>query len=142
MLLYFVKICFYQYAPTTYLVRNETLSKLDSCQVYCIIVGMYWRIHNLTKPKSTILKGPKNFFTEIPAQINLFSGANELTALQQSVQQNCYFAHSENLLLAMLGDEDKTVRAKALHNNQKIINAEEGNQEGERDPVQKFYLPS
>ena len=35
----------------------------------------------------------------------------------------------------MFGDEDKTVRAKAVTVIQKITNAEEGNQEGERDPV-------
>ena len=61
----------------------------------------------------------KNFFL-IQAQINLSSSTNELTALQQSVQQNCYFAHSENLLLNMLGIVDKTVRAKAVNIIQKI----------------------
>ena len=57
----------------------------------------------------TTLGGLKNLFTEIQAQINLFSGTNELRAMQL----NCYFAHLKNLLLAMLGDEDKNVRAKA-----------------------------
>ena len=61
------------------------------------------------------LDRPKILITEIQAQINLFSGTNELTALQQSVQQNCYFAHPEILLLAMLGDEDKIVKAKSAH---------------------------
>ena len=85
--------------------------------------------------KSTILDEPKLLFTEIQAQINLFSGTNELKALQQ----NCYFAHPENLLLAMLGDEDKAIRAKAVNVIQKIRNGEEGNQEGERDPVREFH---
>ena len=74
---------------------------------------------------------PKFLFTEIQVQTNLFSGTNELRALQQ----NCYFAHLKNSLLVMFGDEDKTVRAKAVTVIQKITNAEEGNQEGERDPV-------
>ena len=46
------------------------------------IVGLYWKTHILTKYKSTILYGPKILFTEIQAQIKLFSGTNELIALQ------------------------------------------------------------
>ena len=41
----------------------------------------------------------------------------------------------------MLGDEDRTVTRKAVHIIQKIINAEEGNQEGERDPIREFHIP-
>ena len=41
----------------------------------------------------------------------------------------------------MLGDENKTIKAKAVNIIQKIRYAEEGNQEGERDPVRKFHLP-
>ena len=41
----------------------------------------------------------------------------------------------------MLGDEDKTVRAKAFSIMQKIGYADEGNQEGERDPDRKFHPP-
>ena len=40
----------------------------------------------------------------------------------------------------MLGDERKTVRAKAVNIFQKKRYAEEGNHEGERDPVQEFHL--
>ena len=87
--------------------------------------------------QGTILEGPKILFTEIIDQINLFSGTEELRALQQ----NCYFAHLKNLLLAMLGDEDKTVRAKAVNVVQKTRYAEVGNQDGERDPVREFYIP-
>ena len=71
---------------------------------------------------------------------SLFSGINELTTLQQSVQQNCFFVHCENLLLSNLRDEGMTVSAKAVHIIQKIINAEEGIQEAERDPDRKFHL--
>ena len=81
--------------------------------------------------QKTILGGQKIHFTEIQPQINLFSGTHELRALKQ----NCCFAHLENLLLAMQGDEDKTARRKAVNGIQKTRNAEEGNQEGERYPV-------
>ena len=41
----------------------------------------------------------------------------------------------------MLGDEDRTVKRKAVYIIQKIINAEEGNLEGERDPIREFHIP-
>ena len=41
----------------------------------------------------------------------------------------------------MLGDEDKTARAKAANVIQKTRYAEEGNQDGERDPVPEFHQP-
>ena len=40
----------------------------------------------------------------------------------------------------MLGDEDTTIKAKAVNIVQKIRNAEERNQEKEQDPVPKFHL--
>ena len=114
---------------------------LISCQVYCwcTLGNSYFK--NI---QNKILDAPKIVFTEIQALTSLFSGTNELRALQQ----NCNFAHLQNLLLVMLGDfahlqnlllvmlgeEDKTVRAKALIVIQKIRNAEEGNQ-GEQDRV-------
>ena len=53
----------------------------------------------------------------------------------------CYFAYPENLLLAMLGHEDKAVGAKSVNIIKKIRYAEEGNQEWELEPVREFYLP-
>ena len=40
----------------------------------------------------------------------------------------------------MLGDDDKTVRAKVVNVIQKARYAEEGNQEEERDPVWELHL--
>ena len=57
------------------------------------------------------------------------------------MQQNCYFVHLQNLLLALLGYENKTVRAKAVDIIQKIRYAEERNLGGEQDPVREFHLP-
>ena len=45
------------------------------------------------------------------------------------------------LLLARLGDEDKTVGAKAVNIIQKIRIPKDGNQEEEQDPAQKFHQP-
>ena len=44
-------------------------------------------------------------------------------------------------MLAMLRDEDKTVRAKAVNVIQKIRSGKEGNQKRERNPVREFHLP-
>ena len=90
--------------------------------------------------KAQFCEDQKFLFTKIQTEINFFSGTNELTALQQSVQQNCCFVLRENLLLAMLKYEDKFVRAKAVNIIQKIRNTEEGNQEGER--YREFHLPT
>ena len=52
-----------------------------------------------------------------------------------ALQQNSYFALLENSQLALLEDEGKTARAKAV-NVQKIKNVEEENQEG---PIAVYY---
>ena len=124
-------MCF-QYTPTIYLARNQVLTKFDFLpSISLVYIGNTY----FDECKSTILDRPKILFTEIQAQINLFSGTNELRTLQQ----NCYFAHRENLLSAMLGDEDKTIRPKAVNVIQKIRNGENENQEGEQDPVREFH---
>ena len=43
----------------------------------------------------------------------LFSDDSLLPIIHQSIQPNCYFAHPENVLLIMLGDDNKAIRAKA-----------------------------
>ena len=50
----------------------------------------------------------------------LFSDNSLLPIIQQSSQQNCYFAHSENALLTMLGDDNKAIGAKAVNMISKI----------------------
>ena len=83
----------------------KSWQSLISSQVYrpCIFGKIYF---NKTQKHNF---GQTN--AEIQAKIDLFSGTNELRALQQS----CYLAHPENLLLAMLEDEDKILRAKAVN---------------------------
>ena len=50
----------------------------------------------------------------------LFSDISLLSIIQQSIQHNCYFAHPENVLLIMLGDDNKAIRAKAVNMISKI----------------------
>jgi len=53
----------------------------------------------------------------------------------KSVQQNCSFAHPENVLLTMLGDSDKTIRSKAVRIIKKIRRA------NTYSTVRDFHLP-
>ena len=40
--------------------------------------------------------------------------------IQQSIQHNCYFVHPENVLLIILGDDCKAIKAKAANMISKI----------------------
>ena len=57
-----------------------------------------------------------------------------------ALQQNCYFAHPK-IAFGNAGDQDKTVKARAVNSIQKIRNVEKGNQEREPDRVRDFHLP-
>ena len=82
------------------------------------------------------------FFEEICSQRELFEGTNLLSIVLQSVQQNCFFAHPENLLLAMLGDEDVNIRAKAVRMIVKTRHTQEAHEgQSENVIVRKFRLP-
>ena len=50
----------------------------------------------------------------------LFSDDSLLPIIQQSIQHNCYFAHPENVLLIMLGDDNEAIKAKAVKMISKI----------------------
>ena len=45
----------------------------------------------------------------------LFNNDSLFPIIQQCFQQNCYLAHPENVLVTMLGDDDKAIRAKAVN---------------------------
>ena len=74
------------------------------------------------------MDGSKILFEEICSQRELFEGTSLLSFIQQAEQQNCFFVHSENLLLAMLGDEDVNIRAKAIRMNVKIRHTQEAHE--------------
>ena len=64
------------------------------------------------------MDGPKILFEKICFQRGLVEGTSLLSIIQQSVQQNWVFAHPENLILAMLCDEDVNIGAKNDCKNQ------------------------
>lgn len=108
------------------------------------IVGVYWKMHIRVKYENTIMDGPSILFQEVQSQKTLFKDSEELQVLQQSVQQNCYFAHPENVLLAMLGDNEKIVRAKAVKLITKIRRTGSSSTDSSQSPnpsVREFHLP-
>ena len=78
------------------------------------IVGVYWKTHIQVKYQSSAMYGSKILIEEIQAQKLLFVETEELSNTQKSVQQNCFFAHLENLIPTKLNDEDKAIQTKAV----------------------------
>ena len=65
------------------------------------------------KCKPTMQDGSKHVFTIIKL---LRTQPNDVQAVaQKSVQTNAYFAHSSNLFVAMLSDEEESIRRKAIN---------------------------
>ena len=50
----------------------------------------------------------------------LFSDDSLFPIIQKSIQHNCNFAHRESVLLIMLGDDNKAIRAKPANMISKI----------------------
>ena len=50
----------------------------------------------------------------------LFSDDSLLPIIRQSIQHSCFFAHPENVLLIMLGDDNKATRAEAVNMISKV----------------------
>ena len=61
------------------------------------VVGVYWKTHIQVKYKSSVVDGPKILFEVIQEQKLLFGETEELRIMRQSLQQNCFLAHSKNL---------------------------------------------
>ena len=80
-----------------------------ACQIQ-YIVGVYWKTLTQTEYKNTLMDGPKILFQEICCQRELFKDTGLISIMQESVQQSCFFGHPENLLLAMLDDEQRWSR--------------------------------
>ena len=72
----------------------------------------YIKIHPL------IIDGPLNTFRCLQLLKNL--NAEEKKVAKKAVQRNAFFAHSDQLLLAMCADNDETIRQKAVTLIQKV----------------------
>ena len=66
----------------------------------------------------SIIEGPLNTFRRLQLLKNL--NAEEKKVAKKAVQRNAFFAHSDQLLLAMCADNDETIRQKAVTLIQKL----------------------
>lgn len=64
------------------------------------------------KSHSSCQNGAKNFFFLIQLYQKL--DAEDQTIIRPALQNNCYFAHPENILLAAVSDNDKGIRKRAV----------------------------
>lgn len=70
------------------------------------------------KTKSSCIHGAEHVFKQIQLIRYLPSDLKKL--VEAVVQRNSYFAHPENILLTMLGDERKPVRKLAFNRIMKV----------------------
>lgn len=75
------------------------------------IIKMYAPIWFRIKSNSKCFNGDVNFHQIIILSRNLSDSLRSI--VDDVLQRNCYFAHCENVLLAMMKDEDREIRKKA-----------------------------
>ncbi|KAI2809431.1 hypothetical protein BLOT_000580 [Blomia tropicalis] len=115
------------------------------------IMKVYAPSYFSIKQKSNCIYGPKHFFNMVSWSRYLDESLKEV--VDKSLSDNCYFAHPENIILAMLFDESYRVKKKAIMLIQQIRKQNEDNQlivhekRGRGRPkkslkVREFTLPS
>ncbi|EDV19921.1 uncharacterized protein TRIADDRAFT_61538 [Trichoplax adhaerens] len=76
------------------------------------IIKVYTPLWFAIKAKPQCTYGPRHFFQLI--RLSRFLASNQQKIIDEVIQRNAYFAHPENLLLAMLTDDDKSLRESAF----------------------------
>ena len=87
------------------------------------------------KMKPLITDAPKHVFHQ--TKLLQLLPAHVVAVVKPFVSRNAYYAHPENLLLAMLDDEDENVRTKAV----KIIKTIRAEHQPSHRPVRPFSVP-
>ena len=95
--------------------RNPT-KKLNA--VVNIIIRLYAIMWFQIKSHPKAVDGPKNLFMMVEL-VRQFPQPDQVF-LKRKIQNNAYFAHSENILLTMLTDTDEAIRHRAVDLIQKI----------------------
>ena len=94
-----------------YVSLDDPPSALMFLAEYCVRV--YFSTWFDIKRNNKLTYNSKNFFNLIQRITQLSNEEVKHVALQ-NVQKNAFFAHPENILLAMLGDDNKDVRKQAV----------------------------
>ena len=86
----------------------------DLCTLAEFLIKVYFPSWFEIKTQNKITDGPINFF-HIVQRVMKFSNKNVREIATMVLHRNAYFAHHENLLLAMLGDDDQNIRLLAIN---------------------------
>ena len=84
------------------------------------------------------MHGAKHLFTFI--KMSRYLESKYLKIVNEVVKTNGYFAHSENILLAMLGDEEKQIRQEAVEKIKEIRARKKNNKNNEG--IRMFKVPN
>ena len=119
-----------------YMAEPCPTSELETLTRY--VVTVYVPTVVAIKRRNDLVDAPRHLCEQIRRQQRHLSDAPVATALatvQQNLTGNAFMAHSENIVLAMLGDEDSGIRAEAAA---LIKDARQRRQPG---PIRKFKCP-
>jgi len=97
-------------------VSLETSSKYYETIIYLVkyIVGVYYKTFAAIKYKPSLADGPLHLHNQIKYIKSEFDG-DELVLLLESVQNNCTFAHPENLIIAMMCSDNIDAMRQAIN---------------------------
>ena len=94
-----------------YVSKETPSANLQAIAHFCISV--YFPTWFETKKQNQINHGAKNFFNLVH-RIQQFPHSEIRSIASKVVQRNAFFAHPENVLLGMLGDDDEEIRRLAV----------------------------
>ena len=95
-----------------YVSKETPSANLQAIAHLCISV--YLPTWFETKKPNQIIHGAKNFFNLVH-RIQQFPHSEIRSIASKVVQRNAFFAHPENVLLGMLGDDDEEIRRLAVN---------------------------
>ena len=81
-------------------------------EIISMLVNLYFPNFFNIKNNSHCQEGAKNFFQVMELSKDLAVGSRE--TVERVLQDNAYWAHPENIVIAMLGDENETIRRSAV----------------------------
>ena len=94
-----------------YVSQTNPDNNLATLAKYCIQV--YFPTWFDIKQKNYITHGSRHFFNLVKRNLE-FAFDEIVPIVKKVINNNSYFAHPENVLLAMLGDEDASIRFRAV----------------------------
>ena len=95
-----------------YVSKETPSANLQAIAHFCISV--YFPTWFEAKKQNQIIHGAKNFFNLVH-RIHQFPHSEIRSIASKVVQRNAFFAHPENVLLGMLGDDDEEIRRLAVN---------------------------